>query len=478
MKIHRVLGLVAVISGATVSSAPAGPAGDPLFLIVGPGASQRRGEQLPWSPLARGTQPQPGAEVRCRAGCASSLLGGGTMTAAPDATLVALRPGYFQPPWLEANLQIARVGLREGALRVALGRTTRASLVVEAPGLTVLSRSGRVDVVARAGGAAVAALDDGVWIRTEARWTPLAVGQVVVIRAGEAPSSHPRVTPPQWATVSNGRAPVELALSGEPVPVGARWMAVGGADRYRFQVARDASFADVLQTGLTPPGQTAFDSAPLPPGAYFARVFAVDAEGLESAPTAPLGLRITRAAVPPGAFVDAANRLVILAGTAGIRLLEPEGLEAAVDGRVFLPPPAEIGLDGKDMRFIWLRLGADHAAEASLLLKRRVLRADIAFTPRLPTWPRDPLTIEVDIVDPAGRLDTAAIKPDLHVVLGAEELPVTWVQRAARWTGRVPPRSLPANAVIRVTAGDDLGAPLGLGFVEIAAEARPATASR
>jgi hypothetical protein len=251
---------------------------------------------------------------------------------------------------------------------------------------------------------------------------------------------------------------------------------VRGAESYRVQIARDAAFGAVLETIAA--RRSAFDSAPLLPGRYFARVFARDRDGLESAPSAPLALRVARASLPPGSVVDPARRTVILQGSQGIRLLEPAGLEVAVDRRAFAAPPPELALGGKEARLVWLRLGDDHAAEAPLVLKRRTLRADIAFTPHLPTWPRDPLTIEVTIVDPVRHSDVSSIKPGLHVMLGATEVPVTWTQRGATWTAELQPLPIAAPSVVRVEADDDFGAHIGVAFNEVVGDVRVTTALR
>jgi hypothetical protein len=477
MKLRDVTVLACLVSSAIVTNAtPAGAANAPLMLRVGPGAAQRSGPQLPWKPLERGRQPQPGADVRCPAGCSSSLLGGGTVTADPGATIVALVPGFVRPPWTAGGRQTSRIGLREGTLHVDLGRTSRQIVTVEASGVTFVVRAGSAHVVVGPDHTAIAAIGEGAFIQRDTTWIKLAAGEAIVLKPGEVASPRRHIASPVWGDVAEGRAPIELSWSGEPVPVGAAWGPVSGAETYRVQIARDAAFGAVLETIAG--RRSAFDSAPLPPGRYFARVFARDGEGLDSAPSTPLALRVTRAVLPPGSIVDAAHRMVILPGSQGIRLLEPAGLEVALDRRAFAAPPPELALGAKEMRFVWLRLGDDHAAEAPLLLKRRSLRADIEFTPRLPTWPRDPLTIEVMLVDPSGRSDVSSIKPRLHLTVGATEVPVTWAQRGAKWIAELQPIPIDGPAVIRVDADDDFGAPIGVAFNEVVLDASVRSASR
>jgi hypothetical protein len=80
----------------------------------------------------------------------------------------------------------------------------------------------------------------------------------------------PLLAPPDLASPDRSQTGEKLAFVARPV---------AGAARYRFQIARDAGFLDVLDEAYAPTPQAEFPD--LPRGTYFVRLAAIDDHDLE-----------------------------------------------------------------------------------------------------------------------------------------------------------------------------------------------------
>ena len=113
-----------------------------------------------------------------------------------------------------------------------------------------------------------------------------------------------------------------------------------------------------------------------------------------------------------------------------------------------------------------MRFKDDPGSQGSVVLQRRALQADVAFTPKLAHWPQDPIDIRVTLSDASGVVDPSLVSPKIHVLLGLTEVPVQWSQSGRVWSARLAPRNL-APTVVRVIAEDEFGTPIGRNFVEV-----------
>jgi hypothetical protein len=124
-------------------------------------------------------------------------------------------------------------------------------------------------------------------------------------------------------------------------------------------------------------------------------------------------------------------------------------------------------MDGAPSHQLRIRLSDDPSSVSTVHVLRRALRADVRITPATPRWPSDPIDIAVTIADPTGQADTSKVEPQIHVLLGLTELPLSWTHRDAVWSARVEPRRMGGPVVLRVIANDEHGTALGRNFVEI-----------
>jgi len=120
----------------------------------------------------------------------------------------------------------------------------------------------------------------------------------------------------------------------------------------------------------------------------------------------------------------------------------------------------------------------DPGSVSTVHVLRRALRADVRITPATPSWPNDPIDIAVTIADPTGQADTSKVEPQIHVLLGLTEVPLSWTHRDAIWSAHVEPRRMGGPVVLRVIANDEHGTQLGRNFVEIDEGVRQGTSER
>ena len=144
---------------------------------------------------------------------------------------------------------------------------------------------------------------------------------------------------PSWAVEG------PLAFSGaRDVGATARgtWSPVEEASHYTIEITRGRDGEDVVLTTIASAEATSFELHRLPEGDYFVRVSAVDDNGFESVPSAPLALLVRLIEVKPPGGTRTAQRtldlderasapppLRVLPGTA---LVSPDGYRCAIDG--------------------------------------------------------------------------------------------------------------------------------------------------
>jgi LysM repeat protein len=229
----------------------------------------------------------------------------------------------------EAQAQTGAATLVTGALRSHLAELAGEPLVVATPA---------ADATLRGGSAVLAAEEDGMLrianhrgpradLRSRARGTkPVAVaeGMGSWVEPGQAPRP-PRPLPPPPAWIDG---PTTFAALDGAADIDLRWR--GGATGYRVELARDVDGRDVVVAVTVPGSVTAFRGERLPIGAYYAFVAAIDADGLEGAPAAPL-----RVAIEPFALLPPEGAPAVAGALVGGRVVAPDGYTCGGEGRTF-----------------------------------------------------------------------------------------------------------------------------------------------
>jgi hypothetical protein len=250
------------------------------------------------------------------------------------------------------------------------------------------------------------------------------------------------------------------------VIVGGCWDKLPEARSYRVELASDADFQKLVQS----PEATAVTSwsTILGVGHYFARVRAVDADGLWGEASSAREMAVIPCLLPPGSTANMETRTLVVPEGREISFGDPAGLELAVDKGGFLRAPKSIFMDSEPSHELRFRLREDQSSASTVYIaRRRALRADVQMTPRKAEWPTDPIEIAVKLDDPSGQVDPSKIDAQLKVLIGLNEVPVKWTHQGAMYTAHLDPRQTGGPTVVRVIASDEHGTQIGRGFLEV-----------
>lgn len=465
--------LLSLSSSLALAPAAAAESTDLATLAhAGPGATIRAHRLLPWRAMKPGQKLRIGAELHCANGCTIRFVDGSTIALDAHSTVSILDPTFVRAGSEgDAAIRAEGVSLRGGAITVDVAEHAKRPILVGLGGDDLaLVDKGRSRFVAHADRTGIAS-HGTARVRGGGRWVTLAPSHAASVRPGvPAPDPRPLVGAPTWTVsdeIGDPRAPLALALASPFASVGGRWLPLEGAAGYRVQIARDPRFASVVQDLDVPGHETGFLARPLPPGQYFARVKAVDHDGLDGGFSPARPLRVIGAELPPGALSADAGRTLVVPEGGSVRFLDAAGLEAAVDRGGFVRLDPMLRTSKEERGYVRLRLAGDPLSTSVFTLERRALHAEIEMSPKLARWPDDPIDIRVAIVDPSARIDPATIKPTFKVLVGLDEAPVEWTQSGSYWTARVPPRPTNGPSVVRIIATDQDGATLGRAFLEV-----------
>lgn len=233
-----------------------------------------------------------------------------------------------------ARVITATATLEEGALEARLGDLDGKPVVVRTPTSETDLRAGDVLVTTAPSGSIIA----------NHRGAPVAVrgkvpGKAVKVSAGMGsrvrpgkPPEPPRPLPatPSWSNVR----PTWIVLGGTTATAGLVWKAIDGATTYRLAV-RDASGDPTQVVVATKPEADVV----LAPGTYTATVAAIDADGFESTPSAPLPIAIVSAQLIP---VGGTRSVTSTTVAKGATLVAPAGKTCELDGGA---PAGRLALD-------------------------------------------------------------------------------------------------------------------------------------
>lgn len=205
-------------------------------------------------------------------------------------------------------------------------------------------------------------------------------------------------------------------------------------------------------------------------GSYEVSARSVDRYGVMSQRSEPVPFRTFSYELPKAARAEGNH--VRMDKRQRLPLLAAEDLQMSY-GRsdYFVKAPNNVGLQRGKRTLVRFRQPGS-TDEAALILEPRDLRADVAITPRRPTFPRDALRVEVELFAEGSRpARTAEVEPT--VTLNLNKLELDWTRKGNRLTTTVPPATGPGPWVVRVEVQDRLGNPVGRNFIEVAATPKP-----
>lgn len=148
----------------------------------------------------------------------------------------------------------------------------------------------------------------------------VSAGRGLVVTVGRGPRTRTLPPAPSWAEAPPG----EVATPDAPVDISGSIDATAPtrAQRWRVEVARDEAFREIVSATRVSGVAARWEERALPVGTYFVRAFAIDADQLESAPSAPVRVAVRSAEIDSG---EGASRR-----TASVRV--PSGLSCGLDG--------------------------------------------------------------------------------------------------------------------------------------------------
>lgn len=264
------------------------------------------------------------------------------------------------------------------ASRTRVSKTPPPSVEIEAgevkAGLSAL-RGDPVEIAVKGGGAVTAASREAVVERKGER-TTVAVfdgsanvrsgGKAVLVPknygtrfVGVSPPIPPRPLPPAPAWEAGGSGAVVLAPKGSAVLSGA-WATEPSAVKYRFEIARDEAFHDLVAREEVPADVRSFRAEKMPPGVYYMSVRAIDKEEYLGVAASVRAIRVVEAALDAGTV----GGKEIEANPYGVLALAPSpGLQLAVDEGPFGPPGGSIDLQKRAPERLRFRAGRGEGEE-------------------------------------------------------------------------------------------------------------------
>ncbi len=458
-------------------AATAQPEAPPLHPGDG-GMKTRFHEVLPFKALSTPRPLRLGEQVTCERDCTVPLADGDTMELEAGAIVRAAHPLFVRFDGQEMALRCPVVDLVAGTITVSH----------ESPGIhppLIVSRSyqptvavhrGKARVRALAQRTAIAPVDGSVEVRTARGWSPVAPQDAYTLARDGKLTARPAISTPTWLPAGPHQRPIGLAATSPRALVESSWSPMAGAQRYVVEIASSGSFDTIVERMTVDAPQSHFATT-LPEGRYFARVTAVDVDGLSTESSAVRALRVVRTSLPTGGFLAGPDTIVVPDGSF-LRLLDASDVELSVGQSGFHGVPTELGAPAGTDAPVLLRLAGRRSTATAVTIARRALQAHVELSPSLPVWPADRIEAVVRFADPSGRVDTAALNPDLTVSVGGTTIPASWRRDGATWRASIEGRSLRGPSLVQVMARDAHGKELGWGFVEViaASETRLAAA--
>jgi hypothetical protein len=369
------------------------------------------------------------------------------------------------------------------ANQTRVSKTPPAAVEVESgevkAGLSAL-RGDTVEVAIKGGGRVSAASRDTVVERKGER-TTVAVfngnagvtsgGKQVLVPTnygsrfvGMAAPIPPRALPPAPAWQAGGTDAIALAPAGQG-EIAAAWAPVSTAISYRIELARDATFNDLIAREEVPSGIVAFRAQRLAAGTYYLQVRAIDKEEFLGIASKTRAIRIVDARLETGG--GALKEHTIEANPYGtLSFGASPDLEMALDEGPFGPMPAQLDLQKRAPRVLHVRTRGGDATEDIQIAYGKVS----ATVEASPAKDAQQLAVKVALVGFEGVDVGARVAPRLRAHLPGEgsaaetvrDVALTPGATAGLFSAVVPlPRPAPAMGSMRLDVIDAHGSVLG-----------------
>jgi len=365
------------------------------------------------------------------------------------------------------------VVLEKGVVRGGLDALDqRAGLTVKTPAATVdlATRDAQIEVDKKKA-SSVSVYDGKADVSARGATVEVPKDFGTRVEKGKKPPK-PRPLPPRVKWEAEGDA-IVLVPSGERGSFEARWKSVKRAKRYRVELARDARFRRIIVDAVVGSGVLKFRADDLEPGAYYARVAAIDSWRLQG--RASKKLKVTIGAIASSKRLNKTSTPGLYHVAGLLRLAAPKSLsdtlEIAVDDGAFAVGPVRLA---KPRTYkIRMRMKGSKV-ETRLAVRVLALKATMTLKPRGigPINAGNSFPIEVIVEDELGQ---PVAPPGLQLWTSAQTTGDVVLKGVGRGTYRasldVSPDAPTQKAVVRLAWA---GGELARESFDIRGEAKPA----
>ncbi len=385
---------------------------------------------------------------------------GATIRIFPVPQQLQLTPGPRTTTWSfaltsgRADIEMPSAG--KGAVLVTMGK------------LSAVVTKGRVACLATSDEATVDNIEGEVRTVVSDHWQTVALGEVATL-SHDNPTAAAKPGLP-FPVLSTGQR-MFFASDATVSMSGFGWARVPGAERYEFRVRRTSDGHLIEDRTLARPVVDA-GTIPVEPGQYSIVLRSVDARGLESRWSPEAELRVIGVVLPPGAY--SSHGALFLGAGQQVQFTNINGLEMTYlgAGRYF-PAAQAASLYRNKTTVIGFRLPGT-LETATARLEPRDVYADVRIGPTRAVWPRDSVSIDIQLKSQEGGEVPAFLQVVPKVTLGLEPLDLNFQREGNTLHAVVPPPIAKAGPwVLRVDVSDQFGVPLGHDFLEVAAQPRP-----
>lgn len=374
----------------------------------------------------------------------------------PLPQLLALTPGRRTWTWSFA--------LQSGRVDVELPQTGRNAVLASLGKLSSVVTAGRA-VFRLENGEATASNSEGE-VRTilNDHWQTVPLGWLATLSRDEPNATAKPGLPGPALT---GAQRIWFAPSETVELRGFRWARVPGAEHYDLRVRRLLDGKVVVQR-RTARLEWAEDLSPVEPGRYSVALRSVDARGIEGSWSPDSEVRVVGVVLPPGGY--STDKAIYIGPGQQVQFTNTTGLEMTYlgAGRYF-PAVQGAGLYRGETTVIGFRMpGVLDTAIARL--EPRGLYADVHIGPQRALWPRDPISIDIQLKSKTGSEIPSFVQVVPSVTLGLDPVDVKFVQDGNRLHAVLPPSDSQGPWVVRVDVTDQYGVALGHDFLEVSSQ--------
>ena len=374
----------------------------------------------------------------------------------PLPQLLALQPGARTWTWSFA--------LQSGRVDVELPKAGRNAVLASMGKLSAIVTGGHAAFRVDGGEATTANVEGEVRSLLSDHWQTIPLGWTATLSKDE-PTATAKPGLPGPVLTSSQRmwfAPNE-AVSMQ----GFRWARVTGAQGYELRLRR-LSDGKVLDQRTTANPELNAALTPVEAGKYAVALRSIDARGMEGGWSAESELRVIGVVLPPGGY--STDQAIYIGVGQQVQFTNTAGLEMTYlgAGRYF-PAAQGAGLYRGQKTVIGFRMpGVLDTAIARL--EPRGIYADVQIGPQSAIWPRDPISVDIQLKSQNGGEIPAFLQAVPTVTVGVDPVDVNFEQDGNTLHAVIPPSTKPGPWILRVDVADQYGGALGHDFLEIASQ--------